>query len=342
MGLFNLGNNGLAIDLGTANTLIMQNDKIILNEPSIIAVNSLTGDMVAFGKKAQLMHEKTHEYIKTIRPLRDGVISNFHAAEQMLRGMVKSVTQNKNMLLSGIEKMIISIPFGATEVEKRAIRDSAEHAGAKELYMIHEPIAAAMGLGLNVKEAEGSMVIDIGGGTTEIAVISLGGVVCNQSMKMAGDTLNNELVHYMRREHNLMIGERTAEKIKIEVGAATINLENPPEDMNVIGRDMLTGLPKSIKVNYGEIAEALEKSITMIEDAVVKTLENCPPELAGDIYDKGIFLTGGGSGLRGLDTRISKRTSLPVLVTENNLTSVINGAGLSLKTLPTVKHMMVK
>jgi len=342
MGLFNLGNNGLAIDLGTANTLIMQNDKIILNEPSIIAVNSLTGDLVAFGKKAQLMHEKTHEYIKTIRPLRDGVISNFHAAEQMLRAMVRSVTQSKNMLLGGIDKMIISIPFGATEVEKRAIRDSAEHAGAKELYMIHEPIAAAMGLGLNVKEAEGSMVIDIGGGTTEIAVISLGGVVCNQSMKMAGDTLNNELVHYMRREHNLMIGERTAEKIKFEVGAASTHLENPPEDMNVIGRDMLTGLPKSIKINYSEIAEALDKSITMIEDAVIKTLENCPPELAGDIYDKGIFLTGGGSGLRGLDNRISKRTSLPVMVTENNLTSVINGAGLSLKTLPSVKHMMIK
>lgn len=342
MGLFKLGNNGLAIDLGTANTLIMQNDKIILNEPSIIAVNSLTGELVAFGKKAQLMHEKTHEFIKTIRPLRDGVISNFHAAEQMLRGMVKSVTQKKNFIMSGIDKMIISIPFGATEVEKRAIRDSAEHAGARDLFMIHEPIAAAMGLGLNVKEAEGSMVIDIGGGTTEIAVISLGGVVCNQSMKMAGDTLNNELVHYMRREHNLMIGERTAEKIKFEVGAATINLENPPEDMNVVGRDMLTGLPKSIKVNYGEIAEALEKSITMIEDAVVKTLENCPPELAGDIYDKGIFLTGGGSGLRGLDQRISKRTSLPVLITENNLTSVISGAGLTLKTLSGIKHMMVK
>jgi rod shape-determining protein MreB len=342
MGLFKLGNNGLAIDLGTANTLIMQNDKIILNEPSIIAVNSLTGELVAFGQKAQLMHEKTHEFIKTIRPLRDGVISNFHAAEQMLRGMVKSVTQKKNFILGGIDKMIISIPFGATEVEKRAIRDSAEHAGAKNLFMIHEPIAAAMGLGLNVKEAEGSMIIDIGGGTTEIAVISLGGVVCNQSMKMAGDTLNNELVHYMRREHNLMIGERTAEKIKFEVGAATIDLENPPADMNVIGRDMLTGLPKAIKVNYGEIAEALEKSITMIEDAVIKTLENCPPELAGDIYDKGIFLTGGGSGLRGLDQRISKRTSLPVLITENNLTSVIGGIGLTLKTLSGVKHMMVK
>lgn len=342
MGLLNIGKNGLAIDLGTANTLIMENDKIILNEPSIIAVNSLTGDLVAFGKKALMMHEKTHEYIKTIRPLKDGVISNFHACEQMLRGMVKTVNQGKNMFLKGIEKMVVCIPFGATEVEKRAVRDSAEYAGAKDLYMIHEPIAAAMGLGLNVKEPEGSMVIDIGGGTTEIAVISLGGVVCNQSMKMAGDALNNELVHYMRREHNLLIGERTAEKIKIEVGAASTELENPPSDMKVIGRDMLTGLPKSIEVKYGEIAEALDKSISMIEDAVVKTLENCPPELAGDIYDRGICLTGGGSGLRGLDQRIAKRTKLPVMTTENNLTSVINGAGLSLKTFQGMKHLMVK
>ncbi len=342
MGLFNFGNNGLAIDLGTANTLIIQNDTIILNEPSIIAVNSLTGDLVAFGKKALLMHEKTHESIKTIRPLKDGVISNFHACEQMLRGMIKTVNQGKNFLMKSIEKMVICIPFSSTEVEKRAVRDSAEHAGAKELFMIHEPIAAALGLGLNVKEAEGSMVIDIGGGTTEIAVISLGGVVCNQSLKMAGDALNNELVHFMRREHNLTIGERTAERIKIEVGAASTDLENPPSDMEVVGRDMLTGLPKSIRISYGEVAEALDKSVSMIEDAVVKTLENCPPELASDIYERGICLTGGGSGLRGLDKRIEKRTRLKVLTTESNLTSVINGAGLSLKTLPAMKHMLIR
>lgn len=342
MGLFNFSNNSLAIDLGTANTLIIQNDKIILNEPSIIAVNSLTGDLVAFGQKALLMHEKTHESIKTIRPLKDGVISNFHACEQMLRGMIKTVNQGKNFLMKSIEKMVICIPFSSTEVEKRAVRDSAEHAGAKELFMIHEPIAAALGLGLNVKEAEGSMVIDIGGGTTEIAVISLGGVVCNQSLKMAGDALNNELVHFMRREHNLTIGERTAERIKIEVGAASTDLENPPSDMEVVGRDMLTGLPKSVRISYGEVAEALDKSVSMIEDAVVKTLENCPPELAGDIYERGICLTGGGSGLRGLDKRIEKRTRLKVLTTETNLTSVISGAGLSLKTLPTMKHMLIR
>lgn len=342
MGLLNLGNKSIAIDLGTANTLIMQNDKIVLNEPSIIAINSISGDIVTYGKKALLMHEKTHSYIKTIKPLRDGVISNFNACEQMIRSMIKSVNQGKNLLMRGIEKMIISIPFSATEVEKRAVRDSAEHAGAKELYMIHEPIAAAMGLGLNVSQAEGSMVIDIGGGTTEIAVISLSGVVCNQSLKMAGDSMNNELLHYMRREHNLMIGERTAEKIKIEVGAASTDLSTPPSDLEVVGRDLMTGLPKSITVKYGEVAEALDKSIVMIEEAVVKTLETCPPELAGDIYDKGIFLTGGSSGLRGLDKRIEKKTRLKVHATEEKHTSVISGAGLTLKSLPNMKHVMIK
>jgi len=342
MGLLNFGKAGIAIDLGTANTLIVQNDTIVLNEPSIIAINTLSGELVAFGKKALLMHEKTHSYIKTIRPLKDGVISNFNACQQMIRVMIKNINQSKTFLLRGIEKMIISIPYGATEVEKRAVRDSAEYAGAKELYMIHEPIAAAMGLGLNVSEAEGSMIVDIGGGTSEIAVISLAGVVCNQSLKMAGDSLSNEIVDYMRREHNLLIGERTAERIKIEVGAAITDLENPPAAMEVIGRDMMTGLPKCKKINYGEIAETLDKSLSMIEDAVIKTLENCPPELAGDIYEKGIFLTGGGSGLRGLDIRIRKRTQLPIHASENSLTSVINGANMSLKNLNTMKHIMIR
>jgi rod shape-determining protein MreB and related proteins len=342
MGLLNFGKSGIAIDLGTANTLIMQNDKIILNEPSIIATNSITGEIVAFGQRALQMHEKTHEYIKTIRPLRDGVISNYQACEAMIRSMIKSIFTGRNMFLKGVERMIISIPFSATEVEKRAVRDSAEQAGAKDFFMIHEPIAAAMGLGLNVSNAEGSMVIDIGGGTTEIAIISMGGVVCNQSLKMAGDSLNNEIVHFMRKEHNLMIGERTAEKIKIEVGAAIPDLKNPPAAIDVVGRDLLTGLPKSIKIHYGEIADALDKSISMIEEAVVKTLETCPPELAGDIYDKGIYLTGGGAGLRGMDKRIEKRTHLKVHATENNLTSVITGAGLTLKSLSTLKHVMIR
>lgn len=342
MALFLTGKNGIAVDLGTANTLIMQNDKIVLNEPSIIAVNTLTGELVAYGRKALLMHEKTHSYIKTIRPLKDGVISNFQAAEQMIRTMIKSLHKNTNVFMKGMHRMIISIPFGSTEVEKRAVRDSAEHAGARDLYMIHEPLAAALGLNLNVTQAEGSMLIDMGGGTTEIAIISLGGVVCNQSLKMAGDSLNNEIVHFIRREHNLMIGERTAESIKIEVGAALTELENPPPDLRVVGRDLMTGLPKCIMVNYAEIAEALDKSLTMIEDAVVKTLETCPPELAGDIYDNGIHLTGGGSGLRGLGERIEKRTKLKVHVAQENMTSVIQGAGLSLRSLAQMKHVMLR
>lgn len=342
MGLINLGKQEVAIDLGTANTLVMQNDQIVLNEPSIIAINNITGELLAFGKKALMMHEKTHEYIKTIRPLKDGVISNFHACEQMIRSMIKALSKGKRFVLSGIERMIISIPYSATEVEKRAVRDSAENAGVRNLFMIHEPIAAAMGLGLNVTGAEGSMIIDIGGGTTEIAVISLAGVVCNQSLKLAGDSLNYELVHFMRREHNLLIGERTAEKIKIDVGAAITELDCPPDDLEVVGRDMLTGLPKCININFAEIAEALDKSISVIEDAVVKTLEMCPPELAGDIYEKGIYLTGGGSNLRGLDKRIAQRTHMKIHLSENSLTSVIRGAGISLKSLNSMKYVMIR
>lgn len=342
MNFLNLFKSGLAIDLGTANTLIMHNDQIVLNEPSIIAVNSITGELVALGRKAMEMHEKTPENIKTIRPLKDGVISNFHAAEQMIRGMINMIYSGKKTFFRTAHKMVISIPYGSTEVEKRAVRDSAEHAGVKELYLIHEPIAAAIGIGIDIEEPYGSMIIDIGGGTTEIAVISLCGVVCNQSLKTAGDTLNKDILDYVRRNHNLLIGERTAEKIKIEVGSALADIENPPEDYGIIGRDMMTGLPKEIKLQYSEIAQAMEKSISVIEEAVIKTLESCPPELAGDIYRKGIHLTGGGSGLRALDKRLEQKTKLKVFVSENNLHSVIKGTGESLKKLKLFKHILLK
>jgi rod shape-determining protein MreB and related proteins len=341
MGLFNLFKNGIAIDLGTANTLIMHNDQIVLNEPSIIAVHSITGEMVAIGKKALEMHEKTSENIKTIRPLKDGVISNFHAAEQMIRGMIGMITKGKRSLFNTAQRMVICIPYGSTEVEKRAVRDSAENAGAKELYLIHEPLAAAMGIGIDIEEPSGSMIIDIGGGTTEIAIIALSGIVCNQSLKIAGDALNKDILNYMRRQHNLLIGERTAEKIKIEVGSALKELEDGPE-MDVVGRDLMTGLPKEIRVNYKEIAHAIDKSLSMIEEAVIKTLEICPPELAGDIYRKGIYITGGGSVLRGLDKRIAVKTKLKVQVSDNNLLSVIKGTGASLKKLKEMKHVLFK
>jgi rod shape-determining protein MreB len=341
MGLFNLFKNGIAIDLGTANTLIMHNDQIVLNEPSIIAVNSVTGALVAIGRKALEMHEKTPENIKTIRPLKDGVISNFHAAEQMIIGMIKMITEGKRSLFNAAQRMVICIPYGSTEVEKRAVRDSAEHAGAKELYLIHEPLAAAMGIGIDIDEPAGSMIIDIGGGTTEIAIIALSGIVCNQSLKVAGDALNKDILNYMRRQHNLLIGERTAEKIKIEVGSALSQLEEGPE-MDVVGRDLMTGLPKEIRVSYTEIAHAIDKSLSMIEEAVIKTLEACPPELAGDIYRKGIFITGGGSVLRGLDKRIAMKTKLKVQISDNNLLSVIKGTGASLKKLKEMQHVLIK
>lgn len=238
--------------------------------------------------------------------------------------------------------MVICIPYGSTEVEKRAVRDSAEHAGAKELYMIHEPVAAAIGIGIDIERTDGSMVIDIGGGTTEIAIISLSGVVCNQSLKVAGDALNLDIVNYMRRQHNLLIGERTAEKIKIEAGAALTDLENPPKDLKVIGRDLMTGLPKERTVSYTEIAHSIDKTISMIEEAVIKTLESCPPELASDIFTNGINLTGGGAALRGLDKRLESKTKLRVNVCENNLHSVINGTGISLKKIKQMKHLLLR
>jgi len=343
MALLNMFSSDIAMDLGTANTLIMHNDEIVVNEPSIIAVNSFTGDLVAVGRRALEMHEKTPENIKTIRPLRDGVISNFNAAEQMIRGMIEMIHHGKRSIFKNISRMVICIPYGSTEVEKRAVRDSAEHAGAKELYMIHEPVAAALGIGIDIEKADGSMVIDIGGGTTEIAIISLSGVVCNQSLKVAGDALNRDIVNYMRRQHNLLIGERTAEKIKIDVGAVMTDLEeSAPRDIKVIGRDLMTGLPKERTLNYSEIAHCLDKSVSMIEEAVIKTLEICPPELASDIYTNGIHLTGGGAALRGLDKRLEAKTKLKVNVTENHLQSVINGTGISLKKLKQMKHLLLR
>jgi rod shape-determining protein MreB and related proteins len=342
MGLLNFANKGLAIDLGTANTLIMYNDQVVFNEPSIIAVDAATGQMVALGREAMEMHEKTPDRIKTIRPLKDGVISNFNAAEQMIRGMIKKIQDGRKNLVKMSQRMIICIPYCSTEVEKRAVRDSAEHAGASELYMIHEPIAAALGMGIDISEPEGSMIIDMGGGTTEIAVICLSGVVCNQSLKVAGNTMNKDIMDYIKRSHNIMIGEKTAEKIKIQIGSAVTELENPPKAMSVVGRDLLTGLPKEVYVSYIEISHALEKTISTIEEAVIKTLEKCPPELSSDIGAKGIYITGGGSALRGLDKRLEARTKLKVTVTQDNMFSVIKGTNQSLKNYKNMQHVLMK
>lgn len=330
MGLFSFLTREIAIDLGTANTVIIYNDKVVVDEPSIIAMERSSGKIIAVGKKAQMMHGKTHDNIKTIRPLRDGVIADFQAAEYMLREMIKMIHPKKSMFPPAL-KMVICIPSGITEVEERAVKDSAEQAGAKEVRLIHEPMAAAIGIGIDVMEPNGNMVIDIGGGTSEIAVIALGGIVNNKSIRIAGDEFNSDIEEYMRKQHNIVIGERTAEMIKIEVGAALSEIDNPPPDYAVHGRDLLTGIPKEIFVNYSEIAHCLDKSISKIEAAVLIALEMTPPELAADIYKTGIYLAGGGSLLRGLDKRISIKTKLPVHVAEDPLRAVARGTGIALK-----------
>lgn len=330
MGLFNFLTQEIAMDLGTANTVIIHNDKVVVDEPSIVAINRMTGKVMAVGRKAMQMHEKTHEQIKTIRPLRDGVIADFNAAEIMIREMIKMINP-KGFFFSPSWKMVICIPSSITEVEKRAVKDSAEQAGGREVYLIHEPMAAALGIGIDVEEPVGNMIIDIGGGTTGISVIALAGIVCDQSIRIAGDEFTADIVDYIRRQHNMSIGERSAEAIKINVGSAITELEDAPEDYAVTGRDLMTGIPKQILVSYQEIAHALDKSINKVEEAVLKALETTPPELASDIHRTGLHLTGGGAMLRGLDKRLSAKTKLHVHIADDPLKAVVRGTGIALK-----------
>jgi rod shape-determining protein MreB and related proteins len=339
MGFFSFLNHDLAIDLGTANTLITYKDKLVVDEPSIIAINRTTKEVLAIGSTAQKMHGKTHEDIKTIRPLKDGVIADYQAAEHMIQGFIKMINR-KSFFGSSMLRMVICIPSGITEVEKRAVKESAERAGGKEVYMIPEPMAAAIGIGIDVSEPAGNMIIDIGGGTTEIAVIALSGIVSDESIRVAGDEFTADIIEYMRRQHNLMIGERTGEMIKMEVGSALPTLENPPEDYPVNGRDLMTGIPKQIKVSYSEIAGCLDKSVSKIEEAVLKALELTPPELSADIYKTGLYLTGGGALLRGLDRRISTKTKLPVYVAEDPLRAVVRGTTIVIKNLKNYKTIL--
>jgi rod shape-determining protein MreB len=340
MGFLDFFTSDIAIDLGTANTLIIQKEKIVLDEPSIIAMDKASSKVLAIGREAMQMHEKTHENIKTIRPLKDGVIADFHAAEHMIRGMIKMI-DNKKRLFPVSHRMVICIPSGITEVEKRAVRDSAEHAGGKEVYMIQEPLAAAIGIGIDIEQPIGSMIVDVGGGTTEIALIALSGIVADQSIRIAGDTFNKDILDYMRRQHNLLIGERSAEKIKIEVGSALTELDEAPDDYEIRGRDLMTGIPKVIKISYSEIAFAIDKSVSKIEEAVLRALEISPPELSADIYDNGIHLTGGGALLRGLDKRLALKTKLPIHVAEDPLRAVVRGTGIALKNLSSFKAVLM-
>ena len=321
----------IAIDLGTANTLIIHNNKIVIDQPSIVAIDRLTGKAIAVGTQAKLMQGKTHENIKVVRPLKDGVIADFHASEHMIKEFIKQISEIKGKIVKPALRIVICIPSGITEVERRAVRDSAQKVNAKEVILIYEPMAAAIGAGIDVESPEGNMIVDIGGGTTEIAVIALGGIVVDKSLKLAGDVFTNDISYFIRSQHNLDIGERTAERIKIEIGSALVELDVPLDDISVQGKDLITGKPKEIMVNYKEIFRALDKSIMRIEDAILETLSITPPELATDIYKTGIFLAGGGALLNGLADRIHRKTGLPVFVAEDPLRAVVRRTGIALK-----------
>ncbi len=331
MGLFNMIQE-VALDLGTANTVIVQNGKVVVDEPSVVALDRRTNKLIAIGTKASQMHGKTHDNIITVRPLRDGVIADFHAAELMIREFIKKISPKRSIFSSSPNlRMVVCIPSGSTEVEIRAVRDSSEHAGGREVYMIHEPMAAAIGIGIEVREPEGNMIVDIGGGTTEIAVVSLGGIVANKSIRVAGDDLTSDIIDYMRRQHGIRIAEKTAENIKINVGSALTNLEDPPQDFIVRGPNQMTALPKQISVNYQEIAYALEKSLAKIEAAILSALEQTPSELYSDIVERGIYLAGGGALLRGLDKRLEAKINIPFKIADDPLKAVARGTGIALK-----------
>jgi rod shape-determining protein MreB len=330
MGLFSFLTQEVAVDLGTANTIIIYNDKIVVDEPSIVTIDLKTDKMIAIGEKARQMQGKTHSNLKTIRPLRDGVIADFNAAEQMIRGMIKMINTG-NRLFPPSLKMVVCIPSGSTEVELRAVRDSAEHAGAREVFLIYEPMAAALGIGIDVEAPEGNMIVDIGGGTTEIAVISLGGIVTNKSIRIAGDDLTADIMEYMRHQHNIKVGERTAEDIKINVGAALSELDEPPADYVVQGPNQMTALPVEVPVSYQEIAHCLDKSLSKIEAAILSALEQTPPELYADIVNRGIYLAGGGALLRGLDKRLGEKLNINFKIADDPLRAVARGTGIALK-----------
>ncbi|MCB9017157.1 MAG: rod shape-determining protein [Paludibacteraceae bacterium] len=338
MGLFSFTQE-IAMDLGTANTIIIHNDKIVVDEPSVVALDRRTDKLIAIGEKARQMHGKTHENIRTVRPLRDGVIADFSAAEQMMRGMIK-MAYSSNRWFAPSLKMVVCIPSGSTEVEIRAVRDSSEHAGGREVYMIYEPMAAAIGIGIDVEAPEGNMIVDIGGGTTEIAIISLGGIVSNKSIRIAGDDLTADVIEYMRRQHNIKVGERTAELIKINVGSALTSLDEAPDDYIVRGPNQMTALPMEVPVSYQEIAHCIEKSISKIEAAVLSALEQTPPELYADIVNKGIWLAGGGALLKGLDKRLTNKIGIPFHIADDPLHAVARGTGVALKNVDKFSFLM--
>ncbi len=334
--LWGLFSNDIAIDLGTASTLVYVRGKgIVLNEPSVVAVDRGSNRVRAVGEEAKRMLGRTPSNIVAIRPMRDGVIADFEITESMIRYFVRKVHNSRRM---SRPRMIIGIPSGITEVERRAVRESAEQAGAREVHLITEPMAAAIGAGLPIQEPAGNMVVDVGGGTTEVAVISLGGIVVFKSTRVAGDELDNAIIQHIKREYSMFIGERTAEAIKIKIGSA-FPLEEE-ETMEVKGQDLVAGLPKTMTITSEEIRSALEEPVSEIISAIRQTLERTPPELAADIVDTGMVLTGGGAGLRGLDQLIAEETKLPVTIAEMPIDCVVLGAGKALEELDTLKEVL--
>lgn len=326
---FDLFSNDLGIDLGTANSLVYVKDRgIVLREPSVVAIQTGTNRVLAVGEEAKRMLGRTPGNITAIRPMKDGVIADFEITEAMLRYFIRKVQNNRIMVRP---RIIISVPSGITEVEKRAVKDSATHAGAREVYLIEEPMAAAIGVGLPVQDPAGNMIVDIGGGTTEVALISLAGIVFSRSVRVGGDEMDEAIIQYMKRVYNLMIGERSAEQIKISVGSAYPLPEET--SIEVKGRDLVAGLPKTLTLTSEEVREALHEPVMTIIEAIRFTLERCPPELAADLVDRGIVVAGGGALLRGIDKLVTEQTGLPVHVAEDPLSAVAEGTGMVLHEL---------
>ena len=322
----------IAMDLGTANSIIIHNDKIVVDEPSVVAIENKTDRLRAVGTEAYQMEGKEPPGLRTVRPLRDGAIADFQAAEAMIRGMVEMVGSKRWKFTPSL-RMVVCIPSGSTEVEIRAVRDSSEHAGGRDVYMIYEPMAAALGIGLDVEAPEGNMIVDIGGGSTEIAVISLGGIVSNKSIRLAGNDLTADIMEYMGRVHNLKVGRTMAELIKINVGSALPVLDNPPEPFIVTGPNRMTALPMQVPVTYEEISKCIENTITKMEDAVLEALAQTPPELYADIVRNGIYLAGGGALLRGLAKRFTDKIGIEFKIAEDPLHAVAKGTGVALKNI---------
>jgi len=330
----------LAIDLGTTNTRIAYKDKIVVNQPSIVVISASTGKVIASGEKALKAYGKTHEDINVVKPLKDGVIANYDTALQMIQGMIK-ITNKRNFLFLFSLNIVISIPAGCTEVERRAIRDLSEHAGGRNVYMIYKPVAAAIGIGLNVNAAEGIMVIDIGGGITEIAVIALGGIVGFESLRVAGNVFTSDIQSYIRHHYNINIGENTAEKIKIEVGSALVELASPPPDFTVRGPNIITAMAAEVSLSYDEIACCLDKAVSKIETAILSVIEQTPPELYADIVQRGIYLTGGSALLRGMAKRFSDKINIPFHVAEDPMLTVVRGTEIVIKNMDKFSSLLL-